>query len=97
MFGGDDKRVANPFVVGIHSQNPRHQSTIRPVSTIRLGERTVEPEFDFGHGMLRYALGQQSDPECSGCVGTGGTDHPRSDDLENTHFFHVAEPLLLYD
>ena len=79
------KDAADFFRIAVVAQDPGQKGFICTVAFVGLGKGTGQLDPD----ILRLALEQlvgyppQTDGAC--CMGTGGTDHDRPDDIENIH------------
>ena len=77
------KGKGNAQVVGLHAQQPRHQSAVRAVAGAGLGKGAMQMDPGLHRLVAQQRPGHAADADRSRRVGTGRAHHHRAQNIEN--------------
>ena len=81
---GVSKGITDAFVIRCKTEIAAEQCTVSSVSTVGFGKGTVQCEGDFLYWFRKHFSSHQGNGDCTGCMGTGRTNHIWSNDIKNT-------------
>ena len=89
----DLEGIADAHVIGGKSHNTAEKSTVRTMTVIGFGKRSIKGKFYFFKRTGEKLSCKQSDSGSSCSMGAGWSDHIRSHDIKNTDKGHSKPPV----
>ena len=79
---GQELGIANGALIRIHTQNARHDGCVRAMAPTRFRKGAIQRHPSGLHLAVYKTIGNLADAHSPGCMGAGGADHARPDDVE---------------